>query len=161
MEAICSSETSVDFQRTTRRYIPEDCTLHNRLCEIFKSYDSSIVACVFLTAVIFLPSRWSATIRGYLSSRCLATIRRYLPNRCLATIGVIHRQTHTDTASWSHKPILFFQSKGSKLTNIFRDCPSAFLVTGVNGKLQGIYSSYIRKPARTVGNLLSVFARYP
>jgi hypothetical protein len=24
MEASCSSETSVDFQRTTRRYIPED-----------------------------------------------------------------------------------------------------------------------------------------
>jgi hypothetical protein len=28
MEAICSSETSVDFQRATRRYIPEDSTLH-------------------------------------------------------------------------------------------------------------------------------------
>jgi hypothetical protein len=27
MEAICSSEKSVDFQRTTRRYIPEDGTL--------------------------------------------------------------------------------------------------------------------------------------
>jgi hypothetical protein len=29
MEAICSSETSVDSQRTTRRYIPEDSTLQN------------------------------------------------------------------------------------------------------------------------------------
>jgi hypothetical protein len=28
MEAIYSSETSVDFQRTTRRYIVEDKTLH-------------------------------------------------------------------------------------------------------------------------------------
>jgi hypothetical protein len=28
-EAICSSETSVDFQWTTRRYIPEDSTLHS------------------------------------------------------------------------------------------------------------------------------------
>jgi hypothetical protein len=28
MEVICSSETSVDTQRTTRRYIPEDGTLH-------------------------------------------------------------------------------------------------------------------------------------
>jgi hypothetical protein len=28
MEAICSSETSVDFHRTTRRYILEDGTLH-------------------------------------------------------------------------------------------------------------------------------------
>jgi hypothetical protein len=27
MEATCSSETSVDTQRNTRRYIPEDCTL--------------------------------------------------------------------------------------------------------------------------------------
>jgi hypothetical protein len=27
MDAICSSETSVDFQRTTRCYIPEDSTL--------------------------------------------------------------------------------------------------------------------------------------
>jgi hypothetical protein len=37
MEAICSSETSVDFQRTTRRYIPEDSTLHNLEC--FKMLD--------------------------------------------------------------------------------------------------------------------------
>jgi hypothetical protein len=28
MEAICSSETSVDFQQTIRRYSPEDGTLH-------------------------------------------------------------------------------------------------------------------------------------
>jgi hypothetical protein len=27
MEVICSSETSVDFQRTTRHYIPEDRSL--------------------------------------------------------------------------------------------------------------------------------------
>jgi hypothetical protein len=27
MEAMCFSETSIDFQRTTRRYIPEDSTL--------------------------------------------------------------------------------------------------------------------------------------
>jgi hypothetical protein len=30
MEAICSSETSIDFQRTARRYIPEDSTLRVR-----------------------------------------------------------------------------------------------------------------------------------
>jgi hypothetical protein len=29
LEAIFSSELSVDFQETTRRYIPEDSTLHN------------------------------------------------------------------------------------------------------------------------------------
>jgi hypothetical protein len=38
IEAICSSETSVDFQQTTRRYIPEDSTLHNHRCENLKSY---------------------------------------------------------------------------------------------------------------------------
>jgi hypothetical protein len=45
-----SSETSVDFQRTTRRYIPEDSTLHNHRCENLKSY---IVICsVYRTSVI-------------------------------------------------------------------------------------------------------------
>jgi hypothetical protein len=38
MEAICSSETSVGFQRTTWRYIPEDSTLHIHRCENLKSY---------------------------------------------------------------------------------------------------------------------------
>jgi hypothetical protein len=38
MEAICSSETSVGTQRTTRRHIPEDDTLHNRRCGNLKSY---------------------------------------------------------------------------------------------------------------------------
>jgi hypothetical protein len=38
MEVTCSFETSVDFQRTTRRYIPEDSTLHNHLCENLKSH---------------------------------------------------------------------------------------------------------------------------
>jgi hypothetical protein len=35
MEAICSSETSVDFQRTTRRYIPQDSTLKLQWIFIF------------------------------------------------------------------------------------------------------------------------------
>jgi hypothetical protein len=37
LEATCSSEMSVDFQRTTRRYIAEDRTLRNHRCENFKS----------------------------------------------------------------------------------------------------------------------------
>jgi hypothetical protein len=36
--ATCSSETQVDFQRTTRRYIPGDSILHNHRCENLKSY---------------------------------------------------------------------------------------------------------------------------
>jgi hypothetical protein len=42
--AICSSETSVGFQRTTRRYIAEDTTLHN-----LKSY------------ILHMVSFWSQT----------------------------------------------------------------------------------------------------
>jgi hypothetical protein len=38
------------------------------------SNNSSIVACVFVTAVTFLPSRCLATIGGVLQSRCLARI---------------------------------------------------------------------------------------
>jgi hypothetical protein len=37
MEGQCS-ETSVAFQWTTQRYIPEDRTLHNHRCENLKSY---------------------------------------------------------------------------------------------------------------------------
>jgi hypothetical protein len=33
MEVICSSETSVDFQRTTQRNILEGTILHNHLCD--------------------------------------------------------------------------------------------------------------------------------
>jgi hypothetical protein len=38
LEATCSSESSVDFQRTARHYIPEDRPLHNHCCESLKSY---------------------------------------------------------------------------------------------------------------------------
>jgi hypothetical protein len=38
MEAMCSSEMSVDLQWTTRHYIPEDRTLHNHCCENLKPY---------------------------------------------------------------------------------------------------------------------------
>jgi hypothetical protein len=38
MEAICTSETSVDIQQTTGRYIPQGSTLHNHHCENLKSY---------------------------------------------------------------------------------------------------------------------------
>jgi hypothetical protein len=43
MEVTCSSESSVDFQQTTRRYIPEERTPHNHRGENLKSYNSGIV----------------------------------------------------------------------------------------------------------------------
>jgi hypothetical protein len=38
MEAICSSEASIETQRTTRHHIPEDGTFHNHRCENLNSY---------------------------------------------------------------------------------------------------------------------------
>jgi hypothetical protein len=37
MAETCFIETSVDFQRTKRRYIPEDRTLHNHRCDNLSS----------------------------------------------------------------------------------------------------------------------------
>jgi hypothetical protein len=65
------------------------------------SNNSSLLACVFVTALTFLPSRCVAAIRGFLPSRCLATIR-----------GInSHTHTHTQTATWSHKPTQFFKNR--------------------------------------------------
>jgi hypothetical protein len=41
----CSSETSADFKRTTRRYIPQDGTLHNHRCENLISYIKNTFCC--------------------------------------------------------------------------------------------------------------------
>jgi hypothetical protein len=38
LEATCLYETSVDFQWTTRRYIPKDRTLHNHRCDDMQSH---------------------------------------------------------------------------------------------------------------------------
>jgi hypothetical protein len=43
MEAIYSSETSVDHRRTARRYIPEDGIFHTHICENLKSYTVKFV----------------------------------------------------------------------------------------------------------------------
>jgi hypothetical protein len=53
MEAICSSELSVETQRTTGHHIPEDNTLHNQRCENPKSYTNKLVANT-ISAVRFL-----------------------------------------------------------------------------------------------------------
>jgi hypothetical protein len=44
MEATCSSETSVNFQRSTWCHIPEDGTLHNHRCENPKSYNKNCIS---------------------------------------------------------------------------------------------------------------------
>jgi hypothetical protein len=88
---------------------------------------SSVVACVFVTAVTFLPSRRLATIGGFLPSRCLATIGGFLPSRCLATIRVFlpsrclatiggYTDIHTHRQQRDVISVLsFFQNKESRL----------------------------------------------
>jgi hypothetical protein len=48
MEAICFSETPVDFQRTTRRYVPEDITLQVFLGSNYFDKDSVLTICTKL-----------------------------------------------------------------------------------------------------------------
>jgi hypothetical protein len=55
MKATCSSETSVDFQRTTWRYVPEDKNLHYHRCENLKSDNQ-----YFSQKKIYLPQNNSA-----------------------------------------------------------------------------------------------------
>jgi hypothetical protein len=43
MEAKCFSDIFVEFERTTRHYIPENKTLHTHRCEHFDSYNQFLV----------------------------------------------------------------------------------------------------------------------
>jgi hypothetical protein len=45
METVYSSEMSVDIERTTRRYIPEDKALHNHRCGHLKSHTVTVTSC--------------------------------------------------------------------------------------------------------------------
>jgi hypothetical protein len=58
MEAICSSETLVATQQTTRRHIPEGDTLHNHHCGNLKSYMSFLygLSLFWQIQVLQLPS---------------------------------------------------------------------------------------------------------
>jgi hypothetical protein len=47
MEAARSSETSLSFYQTTRRYNPEDSHLHTHRRENLKSYKVRIIQCLF------------------------------------------------------------------------------------------------------------------
>jgi hypothetical protein len=67
MEAICSSETSIDTQRTTLRYIPEDDTLHNHSSEKLKSYKLKLLHEVYCDLYGFNVT----TLSGIRSQLCL------------------------------------------------------------------------------------------
>jgi hypothetical protein len=63
--AICSSETSLDFQRTIRRYILEDSTLRMLRCLI---QNLSYCFCLYMTHIIF-------TNTSFLCAKCLYVIQ--------------------------------------------------------------------------------------
>jgi hypothetical protein len=57
MEEIFYSETLVDIQRTTRRYVPEDRTLHNHRSENLISYKALLfIALTFPTHFLSIGS---------------------------------------------------------------------------------------------------------
>jgi hypothetical protein len=54
MMATCSSETSVGFRRTTRRYIAEDITFHSHRCHNLKSYASLVLFLQYKNFIIII-----------------------------------------------------------------------------------------------------------
>jgi hypothetical protein len=89
------------------------------------SNNSSVVACVFVTGVMFLLSRCLATIGGYtyrhtdwwegIFNEAVEMGSVYVPSFIKIGSGIQKfiedTQTHTHTATWSHEPTLFFQNK--------------------------------------------------
>jgi hypothetical protein len=53
MEATYSSETSAEFQRTTRRYNPEEWTVHIHSCENFKSCIIKIMFIIWFSIMVY------------------------------------------------------------------------------------------------------------
>jgi hypothetical protein len=81
--AICSSETSIDFKRTTWRYIPEDSALHNHRCENLKSYITGCYNCGLLVCNAVYFGRWLSTLKME-SAGSFKTLVDYTPV-CMAS----------------------------------------------------------------------------
>jgi hypothetical protein len=79
MESICYSETSVDFQRTTRRYIPEDSTLHNYRCGSLKYYKLRDVHLVNATTA---SQRLNQRFQGCLVTITMCTVMPFIMELC-------------------------------------------------------------------------------
>jgi hypothetical protein len=78
IEAMFFSETSVDFRRTMRRYIPEDNnTLHNHRCENLRSYRMIDIKALENHSFAYVADTWSSYSRNwYLQSvHCGSSIR--------------------------------------------------------------------------------------
>jgi hypothetical protein len=73
-----------------------------------------MVACVFVTAVTFLPSRFLATMKG-IFAELLPSNDKGIFTEPLSSKDRGDTHTHTHTATWSHKPTLFFLNEESRL----------------------------------------------
>jgi hypothetical protein len=94
----CSSETSINFQRSTRCYIPEDRILHNNSSENLKSHKIHIdVSCYDNVQ----SGRWEeptvSTIRGQ--------VRQYLPQKCWYLSKSIRGYTSVPVLTFTLKSI--------------------------------------------------------
>jgi hypothetical protein len=97
MEAICSFETSVEFQRTTRRYIPDDSTLHNHRCETLKSYTSNLK--LDHHQLFLRPSRYIACCHAVARRRAVWDTDSVLKSATNKN-NLTHRKLHKWTSSW-------------------------------------------------------------
>jgi hypothetical protein len=68
-ETTRSSETSVDFQQTTRNYIREDRALYSQLCENLKSYE--VLIFLFLSFSFFLYGLTTKLVHPELNDRVI------------------------------------------------------------------------------------------
>jgi hypothetical protein len=107
LETMCPSETSVDFQRTTRRYIPEDSTLHQWFSTFIRPRDGKF---------FFYKTR----------ARYRAAARR-LKNTALHTFYRIwgsHSDDYDKCYLLAYKPII------SQKTEFLYTCLVSLIVTG-------------------------------
>jgi hypothetical protein len=103
MEAECSSETSVHLQRTVRRHIPEDSTLHSNRSEYLRSYRYNKVQVIM---AVMLNSK--GRLRS--SSSCLHAVQNRLPSLILQDPTVLQGyklqlRLLADTGEWHASPL--------------------------------------------------------
>jgi hypothetical protein len=119
MEAIRSSETSVDTQRTTRRYIPEADTLHNHRCENLKScmmFVKILIQSYGLGSLIF-SNLELIYANMYPIDNSRVSLDRYWPITVLPTRESTERRGHTSESRVTFEPTIpVFE--GSKTTRI-------------------------------------------
>jgi hypothetical protein len=92
MEAICSSETWVDFQRTIQCYNPEDSTHHNHRYENLKSIELSVSDVILMISFIQWTRLQTELIRSATN----------VWNYCIWTVKKVARKTNFNRRGHSY-----------------------------------------------------------